>query len=418
VNLVETIIAKHTGHSSVSPGQFVGATVDLVMCNDGTAPLAIGAFRQLGATHVFDPSRVVFVLDHFCPSRDVASARQNKLIAEFARAQGAFLYDVGKGGIEHVVLPEDGWALPGQLVVGADSHTTTYGAVGCLSIGIGSTDAALAMATGQVWLRVPETLAVYLRGNVSRWVGGKDIALGLLGKIGLNGANYRAIEFRGPDVAQLTMAARFTIANMCAECGAKAALFSFDAVTRDYLTGRARWDYEVTEATMDTSCASRLDLELQDIEPLVAIPHSPSRVRAAREMSGLAVDQVVIGSCTNGRLEDLMVAAEVMRGRSVHEHVRCIVIPGSQQVYLEALRLGLLEIFVSSGAAVSTPTCGPCLGAHTGVIAEGERCVATTNRNFPGRMGSTESEVLLAGPAVAAASAIAGHIADPREIAE
>ncbi len=421
--LAEKIIATHvvdeTGARApreVWPGDLVEASVDLVLANDITAPIAITEFEKLGVAHVFDAARVVLVPDHFAPNKDIKSAEQCRQMRTFAHAQQLTnYYEVGRMGIEHVLLPEQGLVAPGDIVVGADSHTCTYGALGALATGMGSTDIAVAMATGRVWLRVPETLRIVYQGELRRWVDGKDLILYTIGQIGVDGALYQSIEFAGPAIDRLPMAGRFTMANMAIEAGGKAGLFAVDATTRAYLQGRtARGAAEVADP--DASYARVLEIDAGAIEPQVAFPHLPENARPARTAGGVAIDQSVIGSCTNGRIEDLRVAARLLRGRQVHPSVRCIVIPGSQQVYLDALREGLLEAFVEAGAVVSTPTCGPCLGGYMGILAKGERAVSTTNRNFRGRMGHPDSEVYLAGPAVAAASAIAGHIATPEEV--
>ncbi|MBC7250946.1 MAG: 3-isopropylmalate dehydratase large subunit [Anaerolineae bacterium] len=417
MTLAEKILAAHAGLEEVHPGQFVEVAVDVVLSNDITAPIAIREFERLGVERVFDPQRVVMVADHFAPNKDIKSAAQCLQVRQFARAQGLpHHFDVGRMGIEHVLLPEQGLVLPGDVVVGADSHTCTYGALGAFATGMGSTDIAVAMATGRVWMRVPETMRIIYHGELQPWVGGKDLILYTIGRIGVSGALYQAMEFAGPTVGGLSMADRFTMANMAIEAGAKAGLFAVDEVTRAYVDGRATRSYRVYQADADAACAQVIEIDVSQIEPQVAFPHLPENTRPVSQANGLPIDQVVIGSCTNGRLEDLRVAAQVLRGRRVHPDVRCIIIPGSQQVYLDALREGLVEVFIEAGAAVSTPTCGPCLGGHMGVLAAGERAVSTTNRNFRGRMGHPESEVYLAGPAVAAASAVAGRIAHPCDL--
>ena len=425
--LAEKIIAAHVAggekdvlsHSKneVSPSDLVEATVDVVLSNDITAPIAIREFEKLGVERVFDPDRVVMVADHFAPNKDIQSAEQCRLMRQFARAQDLpNHFDVGLMGIEHVLLPEQGLVVPGDVVVGADSHTCTYGALGAFATGMGSTDIAVAMATGRVWMRVPETIRVVYRGRLQPWVGGKDLILYTIGQIGVSGARYKAIEFAGPAIDGLSMAGRFTMANMAIEAGAKAGLFAVDETTRSYLDGRDARPYRAYKADSDAAYARVVEIDVGQIEPQVAFPHLPENARPVSQAGDVRIDQAIIGSCTNGRLEDLRVAAGVLRGRRVQPGVRCIVIPGSQQVYLDALREGLVETFIEAGAAVSTPTCGPCLGGHMGVLAAGERAVSTTNRNFRGRMGHPESEVYLAGPAVAAASAVAGRIARPEEI--
>ncbi len=415
----EKIIAAHLadGAGTVRPGDLVEVAVDVVLSNDITAPIAIREFERLGVERVFDPARIVMVADHFVPNKDIKSAEQCARMRQFARAQNLpHYFDVGRMGIEHVLLPEQGLVGPGDVVVGADSHTCTYGALGALATGMGSTDIGVAMATGRVWLRVPETIRIVYHGRLRPWVGGKDLILYTIGRIGVSGALYKAIEFAGPVSDNLSMAGRFTMANMAIEAGGKAGLFAVDETTRAYVDGRARRPYRVYQADDDANYAQVVEIDVSQIEPQVAFPHLPENVRPVSQAGDVRIDQVVIGSCTNGRLEDLRVAAELLRGRQVHAGVRCIVIPGTQQVYLDALREGLIEVFVEAGAAVSTPTCGPCLGGHMGVLAAGERAVSTTNRNFRGRMGHPESEVYLTGPAVAAASAVEGRIAGPEEV--
>jgi len=425
--LAERILAAHVVeaegksaqgiHPEVWPGDMVEVAVDLVLANDITAPIAIREFEKLGVKEVFDRTRVVMVADHFAPNKDIQSAEQCRLMRQFAREQGLTHYfDVGRAGIEHVLLPEQGLVLPGDVVVGADSHTCTYGALGAFATGMGSTDIAVAMATGSIWMRVPETLRIVYDGQLQPWVGGKDLILYTIGQIGVSGALYQAIEFTGPAVENLSMTGRFTLANMAIETGAKAGLFAIDDITRAYVGGRTSRAPREYQADDDAGYGRVVEIDVSLIEPQVAFPHLPENVRPASQASEVRIDQVVIGSCTNGRLEDLRVAAEVLRGRRVHPDVRCIVIPGSQQVHLDALREGLVEVFVEAGAAVSTPTCGPCLGGHMGVLAAGERAVSTTNRNFRGRMGHPDSEVYLVGPAVAAACAVAGHIVSPQEV--
>ena len=426
--LTEKIIASHLidgaappsaagGVPDVWPGDLVEVTVDLVLANDITAPIAIHEFGKLGVDKVFDRERVLLVPDHFTPNKDIKSAEQCLLMRQFARDQElSHQFEVGRIGIEHVLLPEQGLVVPGDIVVGADSHTCTYGALGALATGMGSTDIAVAMATGHVWLRVPETIRIVYSGERQPWVGGKDLILHTIGRIGVSGAQYKSIEFTGPAIGDLSMAGRFTMANMAIEAGGKAGLFAVDERTEAYLEDRAKRVGRVFAADDDASYAQVVEIDVSQIEPMVAYPHLPENVRAASAAGDVRIDQAVIGSCTNGRIDDLREAAEQLRGRQVHPDVRCIIIPGTQQVYLDALREGLIEAFVEAGAVVSTPTCGPCLGGHMGVLAAGERAVSTTNRNFRGRMGHPESEVYLAGPAVAAASAVAGHIATPQAV--
>jgi 3-isopropylmalate/(R)-2-methylmalate dehydratase large subunit len=419
--MAEKILASRSGQETVRAGQFIEAEVDIVLGNDITAPIAMREFAKLGGDggglRVFDPERVVLVADHFAPNKDIKSAEQCAAMRRFAREQDLpHYYDVGCMGIEHVLLPEEGLVVPGDVVVGADSRTCTYGALGAFATGVGSTDMAVAMATGRLWMRVPETVRIVYSGQLQPWVGGKDLILHTIGQIGVAGARYMAIEFAGPAMSALSMEGRLTMANMAIEAGAKVGLFAVDDTTRAYVEGRAVRPYSSHRADPDASYASLIEIDAGQIEPQVAFPHLPENSRAVGQAGNVPIDQAIIGSCTNGRLEDLRVAAELLRGRQVHAGVRCIVIPGSQRVYLDALREGLLEVFVEAGAAVSTPTCGPCLGGHMGVLAAGERAVSTTNRNFRGRMGHPESEVYLASPAVAAASAVAGQIAHPEEV--
>jgi 3-isopropylmalate/(R)-2-methylmalate dehydratase large subunit len=416
--LAEKILAARAGLEEVRAGQLVEVDVDVVLSNDITAPIAIREFEKLGLDRVFSPERVVIVLDHFVPNKDIQSAEQNRFVREFARAQGLpHFYEEGRMGIEHVLLPEQGLVLPGDVVVGADSHTCTYGALGAFATGMGSTDIAVAMAVGQTWMRVPETIRIVYKGQLRPWVDGKDLILYTIGQIGVGGARYQAIEFAGPVVEALSMAGRFTMANMAIEAGGKAGLFAADEVTLAYAQERAKRPFEAYAADPDALYSRVLDIDVDGIEPQVALPHLPENSRAVSQVGHVPIDQAVIGSCTNGRIADLRVAAEVLRGRQVRKGVRCIVVPGSQQVYVDAVREGLVEVFVEAGAVVSTPTCGPCLGGYMGVLAAGERAVSTTNRNFRGRMGHPESEVYLAGPAVAAASAVAGEIVGPQEVA-
>jgi len=390
--------------------------VDLVLANDITAPIAIREFQKIGVERVFDPQKVVMVPDHFVPNKDIPSALQAKLMREFALKQGLVYFEVGQMGIEHVLLPERGLVLPGEVVIGADSHTCTYGALGAFSTGVGSTDAAAAMATGDIWLKVPPTIKFVYHGTLGKWVGGKDLILYTIGDIGVDGALYSAMEFSGEAVASIPMDGRFTMANMAIEAGAKAGIFCVDAKTLDYVKPRAKRPYEVYQPDGDACYARVIEYDVSTLEPQVAFPHSPANARPVSQAGDIEIDQAVIGSCTNGRLEDLRLAAEILEGRKVHPRVRCIIIPGTQQVYLDALSEGLIETFIQAGAVVSTPTCGPCLGGYMGILADGERCVSTTNRNFVGRMGSPKSEVYLSNPAVAASSAVAGRIADPREV--
>ena len=415
MTLAEQILANHCGRKSVIPGELIMVRVDLILANDITAPLAIKEFRRLGVKNVFDPRKIVMVPDHFVPNKDIASAEQAKFMRYFALEQGVIYYEVGQMGIEHVLLPEQGLVLPGEVIIGADSHTCTYGAVGAFATGMGSTDIASAMACGEIWMKVPSTMKFVYHGKLPQWVGGKDLILHTIGDIGVDGALYSAMEFAGEAIAELTMDGRFTMANMAIEAGAKAGIFSVDHKTSSFLKERAKSSYQVYEAKGEDGYSKVVEYDVSGLEPQVAFPHMPSNTKPVSQVGNIDIDQVVIGSCTNGRLEDMRIAAGVIRGRNVNSHVRCIIIPGSQQVYLDALHEGLVEEFIRAGAVVSTPTCGPCLGGHMGILAAGERCVSTTNRNFVGRMGSPKSEVYLANPAVAAASAVMGKIAGPRE---
>jgi len=416
LTLAEKILAAHSGLDRVSPGEFINVRVDLVLSNDITAPLSIKEFQRLGVNRVYDPKRVVMVPDHFCPNKDILSAEQAKMMREFARQYDLLYFEVGRMGIEHVLLPEQGLVLPGEVVVGADSHTCTYGALGALATGMGSTDIAVAMATGEIWMKVPPTIKFVYHGKLGKWVGGKDLILYTIGDIGVDGALYSVMEFTGEAIDALSMDGRFTMANMAIEAGAKAGIFRVDGKTRRYVKGRASRSYTAYELDDDAEYARVIEYDVSKIEPQIALPHLPSNVKPVSQVVDVKIDQVVIGSCTNGRLDDLRLAASILKGRQVSTEVRCIIIPGTQQVYLDALHEGLIEAFIKAGAVVSTPTCGPCLGGYMGVLAAGERCVSTTNRNFIGRMGSPQSEVYLANPAVAVASAVVGKIASPVEI--
>jgi len=416
LTLVEKILAEHSDNKEVSPGEFINVRVDLVLSNDITAPIAIREFKRLGVDRVFDLSKVVMVPDHFVPNKDIASAEQAKLMREFAHEQGIIYFEVGEMGIEHVLLPEQGLVLPGEVVIGADSHICTYGALGAFATGMGSTDIAAAMATGDIWMKVPPTIRLVYHGNLGEWVGGKDLILHTIGDIGVDGALYSAMEFAGETIGALSMDGRFTMANMAIEAGAKAGIFGVDNKTQLYVKSRAERPYLVYEPDNGAGYSNVIEYDVSDMEPQVALPHSPANVRPVSQVGNIEINQAVIGSCTNGRIEDMRVAAQILKGRKIHPGVRCIIIPGSQQVYLDALVEGMLGVFIRAGAVVSTPTCGPCLGGHMGVLADGERCVSTTNRNFVGRMGSTKAEVYLANPAVAAASAITGKIASPSEL--
>lgn len=417
MTITEKILAAHAGRDRVEPGDLITVKVDMVLGNDITAPVAIDQFRKTGASKVFDPNKIALVPDHFAPNKDIKSALQCARLREFAKEQGIpHYFEVGRMGIEHCLLPEQGLVRPGDVIIGADSHTCTYGALGAFATGVGSTDMAAAMTLGEIWLKVPESMKFVYFGRPRRWVYGKDLILHTIGHIGVDGATYKAMEFCGDSIENLSMDSRFTMANMAVEAGAKNGIMAADEVTLEYLRGRARGPYQVFESDPDASYSAVHEYDVSEIEPQVAFPHLPSNVKPISEVGELPIDQVVIGSCTNGRMEDLRAAAEVLRGRRVHPEVRLLVFPGTQEVYLQAMREGLLEIFVEADAAISTPTCGPCLGGHMGVLAEGERALATTNRNFIGRMGHPKSEVYLSNAAVAAASAVKGRIASPEEL--
>ncbi len=416
MNMTEKILAKHAGLDSVTAGQLIFCQLDMVLANDVTAPPAIKEFEKIGRP-VFDNTKIALVPDHFTPNKDIKAAGLAKTVREFARKhQIKNYFEIGRVGIEHVILPEKGIVGPGMLTIGADSHTCTYGAVNGFSTGVGSTDLGVAMATGQAWFKVPKAIKVVLTGKKPKYICGKDVILTLIGMIGVDGALYKAIEFAGEGVAELTMTDRLTISNMAIEAGGKNGIFPFDEITKEYVEGRVQQPYEAVAPDEDASYEKVIEIDLSKLTPVVAFPHLPGNTHPVSEIDKIKIDQVVIGSCTNGRLEDLRQAAEVLKGHSVHPDVRCIVIPGSQQVYLDAVHEGLVDIFINAGAAVSTPTCGPCLGAHMGIMAAGEKAVSTTNRNFRGRMGHVDSEVYLAGPYVAAASAILGYIAVPEEV--
>lgn len=417
MTMTQKILAARAGLDKVEAGQLIEARLDLVLGNDITAPVAIREFAKIGAKGVFDKARIALVPDHFAPNKDIKAAEQCKVMRDFAHAMGIVNYfEVGEMGIEHALIPEKGLVLPGDLVIGADSHTCTYGAVGAFSTGVGSTDMAAGMATGTAWFKVPEAIRFELSGSPRGWATGKDLILHIIGLIGVDGALYESMEFSGPGVAELTMDERFTIANMAIEAGAKNGIFPVDARTRAWAASVSDRAYVEHRPDPDARYARTVAIDLSKLEPTVSFPHLPSNTRLLSEVGDIRLDQVVIGSCTNGRIEDLRVAAAILGGRKVAKGLRCIVLPATQAIYLQALREGLVEALVEAGAAVSTPTCGPCLGGHMGILAKGERSLATTNRNFVGRMGSPGSEVYLASPAVAAASAITGRISDPSDI--
>lgn len=411
----QKIICAHIDKKHINAGELVMATVDLVLANDITAPVAIREFENLSKP-VFDSAKIALVLDHFVPNKDIQSAEQCRCVREFAKKHSILnFYDVGRTGIEHVLLPEQGLIAPSTLIIGADSHTCTYGALGCFSTGIGSTDAAVAMATGKVWLKVPSAIKIIVKGELQKYATGKDVALTIIKILGVDGATYKSIEFFG-NIKALSIDDRFTIANMAVECGAKNAYFPVDDLTLDYLRGRIDNSFVTTTADDDAEYEKVIIIDLSIIKPTVAFPSLPSNTRTFDEIGEINIDQVVIGSCTNGRLSDLKIAYEILKGKKINSSVRCIIIPATQEIYLSALQAGYIEAFVEAGAIVSTPTCGPCLGGYMGILAKGEKCVSTTNRNFVGRMGHPESEIYLASPSVAAASALTGKLTDPSEV--
>ncbi len=418
MTMTQKIFAAHAGRDEVHAGELVMAKLDLVLGNDITTPVAIGVFPNFGKEKVFDNAKIALVPDHFTPNKDIKAAAQCACMRTFAKEQGIVNYfEVGHDcGIEHALLPEKGLVTAGDLVIGADSHTCTYGALGAFSTGVGSTDMAAGMSAGETWFRVPSAIKVVLKGAPRKWVSGKDVILHLIGLIGVDGARYQSLEFVGEGVAALSMDDRFSIANMAIEAGAKNGIFPVDDKTLAYLKEHGAKEPRIYAPDPDAAYAREVEIDLAALEPTVAFPHLPENTKKISEVGNIAIDQVVIGSCTNGRISDLRTAAEILKGHTVAPNIRCIVIPATQRIYLQAMEEGLLKIFVEAGCAVSTPTCGPCLGGHMGILAKGERCVATTNRNFVGRMGHVESEVYLASPAVAAASAIAGRIASPEGV--
>ena len=419
MTITEKILAAHAGKKRVVPGELIDARIDLALGNDITAPLAIRAFEEIGGKKVFRRDRVVLVPDHFTPAKDILSAEQCKTLRVFAKAHRLpHFFEVGEAGIEHVLLPEKGLVLPGDAVIGADSHTCTYGALGAFSTGVGSTDLAAVMATGRLWLKVPESLRLIFHGKFNPWVSGKDLILFTIGNIGVDGALYQAMEFCGGAIGKLPMSSRFTMANMAIEAGGKSGIFEPDEVTLEYIKGRAKRAYRTYRSDPGAHYAEEREYDVSKIQPQVALPHIPSNVKDVRGVGRIEIDQVVIGSCTNGHLDDLRVAARILKGKKIAPSLRLIIIPATQEIYREALKEGLFEIFLHAGAIVSPPTCGPCLGGHMGVLAEGEKALATTNRNFRGRMGHARSEVYLSGPAVAAASAVKGRICHPEEVAD
>lgn len=419
MTMTQKILAAHAGLDKVEAGQFIEAKLDMVLGNDITGPVAIKEFEKMGGKEVFHKDKIALVPDHFTPNKDIKSAEQCKFLREFAHDQEVTNYfEIGEMGIEHALLPEKGLVVAGDVVIGADSHTCTYGALGAFSTGVGSTDMAAGMATGEAWFKVPPAIKFNLRGKPSKWVSGKDIILHIIGKIGVDGARYKSMEFIGDGIKNLSMDDRFTIANMAIEAGAKNGIFPVDELTKGYIKEHSTKEYKVYEADEDAIYDEEYTIDLSSLRPTVAFPHLPENTRTIDQVGEVEIDQVVIGSCTNGRIDDLRAAAEVFKGQKVKKGVRAIVFPATQKIYLQAIEEGLIKIFIEAGAVVSTPTCGPCLGGHMGILAEGERCVSTTNRNFVGRMGHTKSEVYLASPAVAAASAIAGKIYNPEKIVE
>ena len=417
MTMTQKILARAAGVASCRAGELLMCRLDLVLGNDITAPVAINEFVKMGATKVFDPAKIALIPDHFVPNKDIKSATMAKQMRDFARAQQiVHYYEVGRVGIEHALLPEQGLVAPGEVIIGADSHTCTYGAVGAFSTGVGSTDMAVGMATGECWFKVPEAVKVVLKGKMKPWVSGKDVILHLIGEIGVDGALYQSLEFTGDGVASISIDGRLTIANMAIEAGAKNGIFPVDDVCRAYLAERVTRPYTAFEPDEDAEYAKVVEIDLDRLDLTVALPHLPENTKPARECTDLAIDQVVIGSCTNGRISDMRVAAQILRGHKVSDRVRCIVIPGTQQVVKDCLAEGLVNVFIDAGAIFTMPTCGPCLGGFCGVLADGERAVSTTNRNFVGRMGHTGSEIILASPAVAAASAIMGRVATPEEV--
>lgn len=419
MTMAEKILAAHAGLEEVVPGQLIECDLDLVLSNDVTSPIAIKEFNKVGVEKVFDPTKIALVPDHYVPNKDIAAAEQAKMTREFAHVQGiTHYYEVGCMGVEHALLPEQGVVGAGDLIIGADSHTCTYGALGAFATGVGSTDAAIGYATGKAWFKVPESILFNINGELRPGVTGKDIILHIIGMIGVDGALYAAMEFRGNAIENLSMDERLSISNMAIEAGGKAGLIAVDDVTRKYMDGRVEKPYTEYHSDPDAQYAKVYDIDAADIVPTVAFPHLPSNTRPASEARDITIDQSVIGSCTNGRIEDMRQAAEILKGRKVHPNVRCIIIPATQQVYRQCIDEGLMDIFLDANCAVSTPTCGPCLGGYMGILAAGERAIATTNRNFVGRMGDPTSEVYLSSPVVAAASAILGHIGLPEDLDE
>lgn len=417
MTMTQKILAYHCGMDTVKAGELINCKLDLVLGNDITTPVAIKELKKAGLDDVFDKSRIAIVPDHFVPNKDIKSAEQCRYVREFAKKNDIENYfEVGQMGIEHALLPEKGLVTAGDLVIGADSHTCTYGALGAFSTGVGSTDMAAGMAIGKAWFKVPSAIKFILKGKFSKWVSGKDLILHIIGMIGVDGALYKSMEFTGDGVSSLSMDDRFTVSNMAIEAGAKNGIFDVDSKTIEYIKEHSSKDFKIYKADEDAVYEKTIEIELSDIKPTVSFPHLPENTKAIDEVGNIPIDQVVIGSCTNGRISDLKTAAEILEGRKVNKNVRVIIIPATQSIYLEAIKRGYIETFIKAGAVVSTPTCGPCLGGYMGILAKGERAVSTTNRNFVGRMGHKESEVYLASPAVAAASAITGKISSPEEV--
>jgi len=419
MTMTQKILAAHAGFESVESGQLILVNLDLVLGNDITSPVAIKEFSKLGTDGIFDKNKVTMVMDHFAPNKDIKAAEQCKMCRDFCNEKDVKnFFDVGEMGIEHALLPEKGLVIAGDAVIGADSHTCTYGALGAFSTGVGSTDMACGMAIGKAWFKVPSAIKFVLKGKLNKYVSGKDVILHIIGKIGVDGALYKSMEFTGEGLSSLTMSDRLCISNMAIEAGAKNGIFEVDDITLEYIKEHSERTPVIYKADEDAEYDEVIEINLSEIKPTVAFPHLPENAKTFDEIGEVKIDQAVIGSCTNGRLEDLIAAAEILKGRKVAKNVRVIVIPATQKIYLEAMEMGLLKIFIESGAVVSTPTCGPCLGGYMGILAKGERAVATTNRNFVGRMGHTESEVYLASPAVAAASAVTGYLTDPCRLME
>ncbi|MFW6148286.1 MAG: 3-isopropylmalate dehydratase large subunit [Atribacterota bacterium] len=415
--IAEKILKSHCDKKNIKRGDLIKAKVDFAFANDITGPLAIEVFNKIGVKEVFNRDKITFIPDHFTPNKDIKSAEQAKIIKEFSENQMLSNYfEIGQGGIEHALLPEKGIIVPGQLIVGADSHTPTSGALGALAVGVGSTDLGVVLATGEIWLKVPETIKFIYNGKLNKWVGGKDLILYTISQIGVNGANYRVMEFSGEVIDKLSMDNRFTICNMAIEAGAKGGIIEADDIALNYLKERKKDNFQLVNSDLDAEYEQIIEYDVANIEPQVAFPHLPGNGKPISEVGEIRIDQAVIGSCTNGRIEDLRVAADILKNKRIDSKLRLIILPATQKIYLQAMEEGLLKIFIESGAVISPPTCGPCIGGHMGVLAKGEKAISTTNRNFVGRMGHPESEVYLASPAIAAASAITGKISSPEEV--